>query len=130
MAGSRLRHRWAVLIAAMLLVSGCSILSVRSLDRSMPILYYRLEGPATLVVGTLGGAGSWTRVTGVSEDAHAVTITVGSLDVPFLPRADEGPFTELTVPLGSPLDDRNVVDGSSQEQVPHRTCEPLTATCG
>jgi hypothetical protein len=117
----RPRRRWLVLAGLVILV----IASVRALDRPMLIDSYRVIDSQTLGVETITGPGSWTRVTGVTEKSSSVTITVSSLDVPFVPRSDVGQSLELTVKLSAPIGKRTVVDGSSGETVEVTACPPF-----
>ena len=114
MGVSRTKRR-LLLIAVVVLVG--VVVSVRALDGTVPIAYYRAIDRQTLAIETITGPGAWTRVTGVTETPTTVTITVGSIRVPLLPGTDVGQWLELTVHLGSPIGDRMVVDGSSGEHI-------------
>ena len=92
--------------------------STRALDHATPIYYYRVLDQQTLVIGTDGGAPSWTRVTGVTETPSTITITVGSL-----PSA-AGDALEIVVKLSDQLGTRIVLDGSSGTPVRRTRCLP------
>jgi hypothetical protein len=113
----RLRRRWLILAVVMVL----AIAWVGLLDRAMPISYYRVVDPQTLVVGSLTGAGAWTRLTSVAETPAAVTVTVSSLSAP-LPGTAAGYSLELVVKLHDPLGSRPVVDGSNGDTVSRTRC--------
>jgi hypothetical protein len=101
------------------------IVSFRALDRATPMNYYRIVDQQTLVVGTVTGPASWTRVVGVAETPSTITITVSSLDAP-VPGTDVGYPLELTVKLVYPIGGKTVLDGSSGGIVPLTRCLPPT----
>ncbi|OGN80893.1 MAG: hypothetical protein A2X23_06550 [Chloroflexi bacterium GWC2_73_18] len=115
----RFRRRWLVVAVVVVLV----VAWVRALDRAMPIEYYRVVDAQTVVVGSLTGAGAWTRLTSVVETPAAVTVTVSSLQAP-LPGAGAANLLELVVKLHDPLGSRPVIDGSDGENVPRTRCLP------
>ena len=117
----RPKRRWIVVAAVVLFV----IVSVRALDRATPIDYYRIVDQQTLVVGTMTGTASWTRVAGVAETPSTITITVSSLNAP-VPGTDVGYRLELTVELVAPIGSKTVVDGSSGGIVTLTRCLPPT----
>ena len=78
---------------------------------------WRLIDGHTLVVESITGPGTWTRLTVVTEASSTVTIGVSSLRAP-LPSTDVGIPVEFTVSLGEPIGDRVVIDASSGVPVP------------
>lgn len=89
----------------------------------MPIDYYRVVDQQIVVIGTITGAGAWTRVTGVTETPSTVTITVSSLLAP-LPGSAAGNGLEFVLKLREPIAGRAVVDGSSGLRVRWTRCLP------
>src|SRR3954466_2977186 len=84
----RFRRRWIALGVVVLL----TFVSVRSLDRSAPIFYFRVVNDRTLVLGSVSGPGTWTRPTRLEEGADTVTLGVNSLTAP-LPGYGDGAAT-------------------------------------
>lgn len=93
-----------------------------ALDRASRIHYYRLIGDRTLVVGTITGPGSWTRVGSVTETPTSVVVAVRSFDYPFLPRSGVGVPIEFVLTLNEPLGERAVVDASDGYVVRKTRC--------
>jgi hypothetical protein len=114
------RWRWAL---AVLAVAVLAFAAERAMETPVLIRYLRVTSPTALVVGVVGGNGSWTRVTSVEETASAVRITVKRTNVP-LPNDGTGIPTELTVTLREPLGNRTVIDASDGEVVRQTRCLP------
>ena len=108
----RLRPRWLVVPIAVALI----FLFVRALDQPAPIFYYHVVDDRTLIVGSVTGSGTWTRIVSVSETESSITVSIGSLRAP-LPGTG-GEIVELTVRLQAPLGERSVIDGRSGVPVP------------
>jgi hypothetical protein len=93
-----------------------------ALDRAAPIEYYRLVGDRTIVVGTITGVATWSRVSSVTETPTSVVVAVRSFDIPFVPRSGVGLPIEYVVTLEAPLGDRTVVDASTGAAVRQTDC--------
>ncbi len=114
----RRRPRWvqvAVGIVVAITIFGVFVLV---LDRPAPIDYYRVIDDHAIVIGTVTGPATWTRLTRVDETPDSVIVFVSSLRAP-LPAAGSD-TTEITVTLGIPLGERSVIDGNSGTQVRSR----------
>ncbi len=112
------RHwrRWPALAAVVAL----AVAYVRLADTACPVTAYRVIDDRIIMVQTVTGPATWTRVTSMADTAEAVTVTVGEIRVP-LPLAGYGDdLVWLTVTLHDPLGSRSVVDGTSGQPVPHR----------
>lgn len=79
-SGPRVRARWIVLLVVVLVVVGY----LRFADGSSPILNYRVVDDLTLVVRAQTGPQVWTRVTHLVETPSTVSVTIGSLGLPFV----------------------------------------------
>lgn len=86
------------------------------LDRPAPVNAYREVDNRTIVVSTVTGPATWTRVTDVTETPTSVVVRVSSLSAP-LPGAGDD-ILELPVLLSAPIDGRTVVDGNGGQAVP------------
>jgi hypothetical protein len=114
---SRLLKALAVL--AVLFVVG------RWLDRSQPIIGYRVIDDGTIAVTVDASSPQWTRITGVTETSDRVTVRVGSFIFPWpQPVAGVGTQEELLVTLGEPLGSRSVVDGYTGYALEQMRCNP------
>lgn len=71
---------------------------------------YRLIDEDTIVVESVSGSATWTRVTDVRESTDAVRITIKSLSAP-VPHTAVGVPIEFVIDLAQPLGDRVVLDG-------------------
>jgi hypothetical protein len=119
----RLRARWRrLVVAAVVLV--LLVASIRALDGSLSIYYYRVVDDQTLAVGTVTGHGAWTRVTGLTETPTTVTITVSSLLFQPWPGTAVGVPVESEVKLRDRIGDRTVIDGNSGLSVRRAVCLP------
>ena len=94
------------------------------LDVPTRISYYRIVDDRTLVLGTTSGRGAWMRVTGISETAASVTVTVSSLFIQLGPGTAEGIPYESVARLHDPLGSRTVLDGSDDHSVDQVHCPP------
>ena len=103
----RSRRRWAPLI----IIIALAAVFVRPLDTAAFIDSYRVIDDHTIAVRTVSGPGTWTRVTGVTESASSVTVSVSSLRAP-LPGASDD-IVELIVTLRDALGGRQVIDAGS-----------------
>lgn len=111
---SRLRHRWVVLIIVLIL----GFVAVRLADQGFPIHHYSVIDDHTLILGTVTGPWTWTRITSVTETTSLVTVGVSSLSAPLPGFGDD--IAELRVTLGDPIGGRTVIDASSGLPVPRR----------
>jgi hypothetical protein len=112
------RRLWVVLaILVGLLVVG------RWLDRSQPILSYRVIDDRTIAVEVDASSPQWTRITGVTETSDRVIVSVGSFIFPW-PQAEAGVGTseELLVTLSQPIGSRSVIDGYTGDTVAQVQC--------
>jgi len=101
------------------------VLAFQLLDSPTRIDYYRLgEDDRTVIVGTTSGPHAWVRVSGVSETAKAVTITVGTFFVQLGPSTALGYGYESTVRLDAPLGGRIVMDSTTGMPIRQATCPP------
>ena len=108
----RVRGRWIVVIAVLALALG----SWRLADQGAPIHSYRTVNDRTLVVTTVTGSWTWTRVTSVVESSASVTIAVSSISAPLAGFGDD--IQELSVTLHDPLGNRTVIDATSGLPIP------------
>jgi len=118
-SGGKRRRRW--LIAAAVVVAAVWAL-VAVYDRAQPLDYYRLVGDRTIIVGTITGRGTWTRVSSVTETPTSVVVAVRSLPIPFVPAAGVGIRIEFVITLETPLRDRTVVDAATGAAVRGSRC--------
>jgi hypothetical protein len=107
------------LVAALVLAAGAGVFV--ALDRPDPIDYYRLVGDRTIVVGTITGVATWSRVSSVTETPTSVVVAVRSFRFP-VPATAAGIPIEYVVTLESPLGDRTVLDASTGGAVPEAKC--------
>lgn len=117
---ARVRRRWIAVAVLLILV----IATVRLLDGSSWVYYYRVVDDRTLVVGTITGPGAWTRVTSVTETPATITITVGSLLIQLGAGTAVGIPVESDARLHDPIGIRTVIDGSSGLPVLRTRCLP------
>ncbi len=108
----RLRRRWVVLVVVLIL----GFVAVRLADQGFPIHYYRVIDDHTLMLGTVTGPWTWTRITTVRETTSWVTVGVSSLSAPLAGFGDD--VAELKVILRDPIGGRTVIDASSGLPVP------------
>ena len=83
------------------------------LGTGMRIDAYEVLDDDTILIHTIEGDLSWTRVTRVVETPDTVDITVKSFQAP-VPVADVGYPAHFVVDLKSPLGDRHVLDRSAE----------------
>jgi hypothetical protein len=107
------------LVAALVLAAGAGVFV--ALDRPDPIDYYRLVGDRTIVVGTLTGVATWSRVSSVTETPTSVVVAVRSFRFP-VPAPAAGIPIEYVVTLEAPLGDRTVVDATTGAAVRQTDC--------
>ncbi len=121
------KPRWRFIIAAIVLV--LTVAAFRLGDARAPIFYYRVIDNHTVVVGTVTGPWTWTRVTTLTETPSSVTIGVNSLSAPLAGAGDNA--VELTVVLHDPIDGRTVTDANAGLPVQLAHCPPayLVGTC-
>jgi hypothetical protein len=97
----------------------------RWLDRSQPIIGYRVIDDRTIAVTVDSSSPQWTRITGVNETSDRVIVSVGSFIFPVPHKfAGVGMTEELLVTLGGPLGSRSVVDGYTGYVVDQIPCRP------
>ena len=114
----RIRRRWVVLVAVLILV----LATLRLLFQPLTLESYRVLDPLTLVVLGHGAPGAWTSVSNVSETEATVTISVDTFTFrPPVPGTAVGAPLEVGVQLEAPLTGRTVVDGSTGQAVPQAT---------
>jgi hypothetical protein len=109
-----------------LVVSAVVVLAVVAsaellLDRPWSIDNYHVLDDHTLVVTTGASWLTWTRVTSIVETPTSVTIGMKSFWLPLPAAGTGGPSTEFTVSLRDAIDDRVVMDASTDEPIFHRT---------
>jgi hypothetical protein len=109
-------RRWIALGVVLLLI----VVSVRSLDRPAPIFYFRVVNDRTLVLGSVSGPGTWTRLTRSEEGADTVMLGVNSLTAPLPGYGDD--TIEITVTLNEPIGAKAVIDSSTGLVVPRTRC--------
>lgn len=122
MASREARRLARVAIAVGIAIVVVVFVAIRLLDRPAPIYYVRLVDDRTVVIGTVSGPGTWTRVTTVAETPTGITLGVRSLRAPLPGTGDD--VTELTVHLGEPIGDKTVTDVSTGLVVPRTRCLP------
>ena len=114
----RIRRRWVVLVAVLILV----VATLRLLFQPLTLESYRMLDPQSLVVLGHGAPGAWTSVSNVSETEATVTINVDTFTFrPPLPGTNIGAPLEVGVQLEAPLAGRTVIDGSTGQEVPEAT---------
>lgn len=116
--GGRWRRRW--IVATGVVVAAAALFAVS--DRADPLDYYRPVGDRIIVVGTITGRGTWTRVSSVTETPTSVVVAVRSFHIPFVPASGVGIPIEFVLTLAAPLDGRTVVDASTGAAVRQTTC--------
>ena len=104
----RSRRHWVPVI----IIIALAAVFVRLLDSAAFIESYRVIDDHTIAVQTVSGPGTWTRVTGVTESASSVTVSVSSLRAPLLAGTGDD-LVDLTVTLRDPLGGRQVIDAST-----------------
>jgi hypothetical protein len=115
------RSAWAIgiLVLATLVVLALTWIVLNTVNSRVRIDSYRVVDQRTIVVTAAVGPHSWTRVTGVTETATEVRVTVESLDVTLGPSAAYAVLADLTVSLSQDIDDRTVLDAAG-DVVPRR----------
>lgn len=108
------------LVAAGVVAAAGAVFAV--MDRPAPLDYYRLVGDRTIVVHTITGRATWTRVSSVSESPTSVVVTVRSFRIPFVPASGVGIPIEFVITLEAPLGDRTVVDAATGAAVRPSRC--------
>jgi hypothetical protein len=121
------KPRWRFIIAAVVVV--LTVAAFRLGNAGAPIFYYRVINDHTVVVGTVTGPWTWTRVTALTETPSSVTIGVNSLSAPLAGAGDNA--VELTVVLRDPVDARTVMDANAGLPVQLAHCPPayLAGSC-
>ena len=112
------RRRWIVLAVVAVLV----VLSVRVQDRLQYFDCYVKLDRWNIAVTTATGAGTWTRVTSVSETPTSIVIGVSSLIAPLPGTGDNQVF--LPVHLANPFANRTVIDALTGRPVSPGPCGP------
>jgi hypothetical protein len=118
MSPRRGRPLWVRAAVGIVIVAVVVGVFVLVLDRPAPLDYYRMVDDHTIVVGTVTGPATWTRITGLVETPESVTVFVSSLRAP-LPAAGDD-TTEIRVVLRDSLGGRTVIDGNSGVRVHSR----------
>jgi hypothetical protein len=85
--------------------------------RPQQVVFYRVVNDHTLVVQAQAGVLVWPHLSGLTETATQVAVTVSGIGIPA--PAVEGLY-DVTVVLAQPLGDRTVIDGNSGERVQPR----------
>lgn len=114
MNAARARRRWMVLGIIVVL----ALVAFRLLDQPLALQSYRLLDPQTLAVEGLGAPRASTHVTGVTETAETVTITVNAFTLELGPVTSSAGRLYATVYLVEPLGSRTVIDGSTGQPIP------------
>ncbi|HWP64133.1 MAG TPA: hypothetical protein VNO86_11750 [Candidatus Binatia bacterium] len=123
--GGRRRRRW--IVATGIVAAAVALFAVS--DRADPLDYYRPVGDRIIVVGTITGAATWTRVSSVTETPSEVVVAVRSFRVPFVPASGVGIPIEFVITLGAPLGERTVIDASDGHAVPKTRCLSYRPLC-
>lgn len=118
-SGLKRRRRWFI-AAAVVVTAVWALMAIY--DRAQPLDYYRLVGDRTIVVGTITGRGTWTRVSSVTETPISIVVAVRSFPIPFVPAAGVGIPIEFVITLEAPLGDRTVVDAATGAAVRASRC--------
>jgi hypothetical protein len=98
------------------------VVAIKLLDQPTRFDYARVIDDHTLVLGTVTGPGTWTRVTSVQEASDRVVIGISSLRAPLPGTGDD--LVELTVHLAEPIGEKTVTDASTGREVPRTHCLP------
>ena len=85
--------------------------------RPQQVVFYRVVNDHTLIVQAQAGVLLWPHLSGLTETATQVSVTVSGIGIPA--PAVEGLY-DVTVVLAQPLGDRTVIDGHSGERVQRR----------
>ena len=85
--------------------------------RPQEVAFYRVVNTNTLVVQAQAGVLLWPHLSGLTETATQVSVTVSGIGIPA--SAVEGLY-DVTVVLAQPLGARTVTDGNSGERVQPR----------
>lgn len=109
----RIRRRWIVLAAALILAAAY----VRLADKAYAVWEYRIVDDHTIVVASVTGPWTWIRVTGVAETPASVTVSVSSISFQFGPGFGDD-IAWLVVTLRDPIGDRTVIDATTGQPVP------------
>lgn len=89
---------------------------------AVPVAYFRLTDPDTIVIGWSSGQLSVDRVD-VAQTEVAITITVTVVSLP-MPQTAVGIPAERTIDLEEPLGHRQVLSGATGEPVLQTRCLP------
>ena len=122
MAPRTLRRRGSRAAVAAIAIAVVVLVAIKGLDQPMPFSYARVVDDHTLVIGTVSGPGTWTRVTSVQEGSDRIVIGVSHLRAPLPGTGDD--LMELTVHLGEPIGEKTVMDASTGLDVPRTHCMP------
>ena len=116
MNAPRSRRRWIALAVAVLL----AVVAFRLLDQPLRLESYRAVDQRTLDVLGYGPQtwSTWTHVTGITETATSVTISVNLFVLQIGAGSSALDAVHVPIHLSAPLGQRTVIDGSTGQTIP------------